>query len=112
MHRDSSIASQEIFDEIILVDIVVALLIFKVSHDMALLFPKVDQFLKLHLPLGIKNVGYVQVVDKPLSFEFLSDLRLDVGDRHIQLVQVAKLLGVSDVSSVQVNDSLFHVRMC
>lgn len=78
---------------------------------MALLFPKVDQLLKFHLALGVKHIGQVQVIDKSLSFKLLSDFGLDIGNRHIQLIQVAELLGVSDVPTVQVKNSFSHVSM-
>lgn len=102
---------QEVLNKVILVNHIVVMLVFKVSHDMALLLPEVDQFLELHLALSIENVGDIQVVDKSLSLELLSDLRLDVGNGHIQLVQVTEFFGTSDVPAVQMEDSLSHVGL-
>ena len=107
----SVVSSQEVLDEIILVDYIVVVLVFKVSQDMALLLPEVDQLLELHLTLGVENVGNCQIVDESLSLELLSDLGFDVGNWHVQLVQVTKFLCVSDVFAVQVEHSSSHFSM-
>lgn len=79
-------ASQEVFDEVVLVYQVVVVLVLKVSQYVTLLLPEVDQFLELHLALCIENVGHIQVAHKSLSLELLSDLGFDVRHWHIQLV--------------------------
>lgn len=104
------VSSQEILDEVVLVGKIVWRFI-KVSQNMTLLLPEVDQLLEFHLALGIEDVCDVQVVHKSLSLKFLSDLGLDARNGHIQLVQVAELLGVSDILAVQVKNSSSHVRL-
>lgn len=105
------ITSQEISDEIVLVNSIVFGLIFKVSQYMALLFPEIHQFLEFHLALGVKYVAHIQVGDKPLSLELLSDLGLDVRNWHVQFVQVTEFSGISDILAVQMKDSSSHISL-
>lgn len=104
------VALQEVLDKVVLVSKVVWRF-FKVSQNVTLLLPKVDNLLKFHLALRIEHIRNIQVIDKSLSLEFLSNLGFHVGNRHIQLVQVAELLGVSDVLAVQVENSSSHICM-
>lgn len=111
MHFIPLVTSQEVSHEVVLVHHIVLGLVLEISQDMALLLPEVDQFLEFHLALGVENIGDIQVVHVSLSLELLSDFGLDIGNRHVQLVQVAELSGVSHVLSVQMENSLAHVSL-
>lgn len=111
MHIYPLVSPQEVLHEVILVHNVIRVLVIEVSQNVTLLLPEVDDLLELHLAFGINDVLDVQTVYKPLSFELLSYLRLHVGHRHVQLVQIRNLLGVSDVFTVQVDHSFLHVRV-
>lgn len=102
-------ASQETLDKVILVNHIVALLLVEVSQNMRSLLPEVHGFLIFHLSLHVQDVGHLQTIHKPLPFEFLSNLGLDVRNWHVQLVQFCEFFGTSDVFTIQMQDTQSHL---